>query len=171
MTVFHKVDEVLVHIIRPVVIVIGLGVSLLLVVGIVSRAFLGEPVFGLEEIMLLSIMWFYMLGATLASRENSHLKADFLDVITENPAAHRVAAIAATVISICASLAFCYWAADFILFSLSRGQTTPVFGIPFWVSQLSILVAAILLTAYLIRNLVIELRGPDRDVASNEAEE
>lgn len=154
-----KIDDAINRIIRPIVVVIGLGVALLLVVGIVARSVVGAPIFGLEEIMLLAIMWFYMLGAVLASHEGSHLKADFVNVMTENPTIRRVAAIIATIISIFASLAFCYWATDFLTFSLSRGQTTPVFAIPFWVSQASLPIAAILLTAYLIRDLVILLRG------------
>lgn len=152
-------DAAINRIIRPVVVIIGLGVALLLVIGIVARSALGTPVFGLEEIMLLAIMWFYMLGAVLASREGSHLKADFVDVMTENAAIRRGAAIIATIISIFASLAFCYWATDFLSFSLSRGQTTPVFAIPFWVSQISLVIAALLLTAYLGRDLVVLLRG------------
>lgn len=149
-----KLDNLILPIIQWIVVVIGVGVALLLVVGIISRSILGTPIFGLEEIMLLAIMWFYMLGAVLASREGSHLKADLIDVLTDSVAAKRVVAIIATIISILASLAFVYWATDFLTFSLSRGQTTPVFAIPFWLSQISLLVAAVLLTAYLVRDLV-----------------
>jgi TRAP-type transport system small permease protein len=156
---FRKLDHILYRVIQPVVVVVGLGVSLMIVVGIVSRTLFGSPVFGLEELMLLAIMWFYMLGAVLASRESSHLSADFVHVMTSNKAIHRAAFIVSTVISIIASLAFCYWAADFLAFGISRGQSTPVFRIPFWVSQLSLFVAAILLTAYLVRDLIVELRG------------
>lgn len=158
METLKKLDVLISKIIQPVVVIVGLGVALLFV-GIVARSVLGSPIFGLEEIMLLAIMWFYMIGAVLASREGSHLKADFVDVMTENQAIRRGAAVISTVISILASLAFCYWATDFLTFSMSRGQATPVFAIPFWVSQISVLVTAILLTAYLIRDLVILLRG------------
>ncbi|TXB70367.1 TRAP transporter small permease [Paracoccus aurantiacus] len=157
--ILKKLDILIYQIIRPVVVVIGLGVALLLVIGIVSRSVLGTPVFGLEEIMLLAIMWFYMMGAVLASREGSHLKADLMDVLTDNPKVLRIVGMIATVISILASLAFCYWAMDFLAFSMSRWQTTPVFKIPFWISQVSILLAAILLTAYLLRDLVMLWRG------------
>ena len=171
MQAFRVLDEILIRIIRPVVVVIGLGVALLLAIGIVSRAVLGQPVFGLEEIMLLAIMWFYMLGAVLASRDGSHLKADFVDVMTDDPTIRRVAAIASTIVSILASLAFCYWASDFIAFGLSRGQETPVFGLPFWVSQISLLVAAVTLTLYLLRDLVVLLSGtPPRDDAQRVVE-
>lgn len=170
MNFLRKLDQILYRIIKPVVVVIGLGVSLMLVVGIVSRALFGSPVFGLEEIMLLAIMWFYMLGAALASRESSHLSADFIDVMTSNTAIRRAAVIVSTVISIIASLAFCYWAADFLAFGISRGQSTPVFHIPFWVSQSSLFAAAILLTAYLVRDLLVELHGGDHGSGDRSAE-
>ena len=170
MSFLRKLDQILYRIIQPVVVVIGLGVALMLVVGIVSRALFGSPVFGLEEIMLLAIMWFYMLGAALASRESSHLAADFIDVMTSNTAIRRAAIIASTVISIIACLAFCYWAADFLVFGISRGQSTPVFRIPFWVSQSSLFVAAILLTAYLVRDLLAELHGGDHGSGDPAAE-
>ena len=158
-------------IIRPIVVIVGLGVAFLLAVGIVARSMFGAPIFGFEEIMLLAIMWFYMLGAALASRDGSHLRADFVDVMTDNPRIRRGAAIISTIISIFASLAFCYWATDFLSFSTSRAQTTPVFAIPFWVSQASLLVAALLLTAYLIRDLVMLLRGQTPPQGSAEAKE
>ena len=172
MNFLRRLDHILYRTVQPLVVAIGLGVAVLIVVGIVSRVLLGTPVFGLEEIMLLAIMWFYMLGAALASRESSHLSADFIDVRTSSTAIRRAALIVSTVISIIASLAFCYWAADFLAFGISRGQATPVFRIPFWVAQSSLFVAAILLTAYLVRDLVVELRGgghgsgdPDAEVA------
>ena len=170
MNFLRRLDQILYRIIKPVVVVIGLGVSLMLVVGIVSRALFRSPVFGLEEIMLLAIMWFYMLGAVLASRESSHLSADFIDVMTSNTAIRRAAVIVSTVISIIASLAFCYWAADFLAFGISRGQATPVFHIPFWVSQSSLFAAAILLTAYLVRDLLVDRHGGDRGSSDPAAE-
>jgi TRAP-type transport system small permease protein len=165
-----RLDEILYSVIKRLVVVVGLGVSLMIVVGIVARV-LNTPVFGLEEIMLLAIMWFYMLGAVLASRESSHLKADFVEVMTGNRAIRRAAVIVSTFISIIASLAFCYWSIDFLAFGISRGQSTPVFSIPFWVSQASLVVAAILLTAYLVRDLLGEFRGGDRAIGDPAAPE
>jgi TRAP-type transport system small permease protein len=170
MSVLARLDWIIYRTIKPVVVVIGVGVSLMLFAGIVSRAVFGTPVFGLEEIMLLSIMWFYMLGAALASRERSHLSADFIDVITNNKRIRRAATIVSTVISIIASLAFCYWSADFLVFGIARGQSTPVFKIPFWVSQSSLFFAAVMLTAYLVRDLLNEIRGGDHGSGDPAAE-
>lgn len=161
MQVLKIIDALLVRIIHPVLIAVGLASALMLTVGIVSRAFLGAPVFGLEEIMLLSIMWFYMLGASLASRERSHLSADFVKVLSNNPKVWRAAALVSTVISLFVAVMFVAWAWDLFAFAFKRGQSTPVFAITWWVSQSSLLVASILFVVYLLRDLILEVVGEE----------
>ncbi|ASM75054.1 MULTISPECIES: TRAP transporter small permease [Roseobacteraceae] len=160
MHILGKIDALLVRVIHPVLIVIGLAVALMLVIGILTRMF-GAPVFGLEEIMLLAIMWFYMLGAALASRERSHLSADFVRVISKNPKVWRVAALISTAISLVIAVLFSTWAWALFSFGLERGQSTPVFGIPWWISQSSLFVASVLFIVYLVRDLIHEIRGDD----------
>ncbi|KJS43117.1 MAG: hypothetical protein VR71_11685 [Roseovarius sp. BRH_c41] len=159
LNVLKTLDRIVVRIVHPILVVVGLMVAVLLVVGIVSRAFLGAPIFGLEEIMLLAIMWFYMLGASLASRDRSHLTADFVGVMTSNPRVIRGAALLSTAISLGVAMMFVWWAWSLLSFGLSRGQSTPVFGIPWWVSQSSLFVASILFVIYLTRDLVLEITG------------
>lgn len=166
MQLLKFVDALLVRIIHPVLIVVGLASALMLAIGIVSRAFLGAPVFGLEEIMLLSIMWFYMLGAALASRERSHLSADFVKVLSNNPRVWRAAALVSTGISLFIAVMFVTWAWDLFAFGFERGQSTPVFAIPWWVSQSSLLVASVLFVIYLLRDLVLEIFN--KEVATGE---
>ncbi len=166
----RSIDALLVRIIQPILVVIGLAVALMLAIGIFTRAVLGTPVFGLEEIMLLSVMWFYMLGAALASRERSHLSADFVRVMSSNPKIWRAAALFSTVVSLIVAVLFSTWAWELFIFGLERGQSTPVFGIPWWVSQSSLFVASVLFVIYLLRDLVHEIRGDDWRSGDPEAE-
>ncbi|NMG29460.1 TRAP transporter small permease [Aromatoleum evansii] len=159
MNILKCLDALVVRIVNPILVLIGLAVALLLAIGIFSRAVLGKPVFGLEELMLLSAMWFYMLGAALASRERSHLSADFVQVLTSNPKIHRAASLVSTVISLGVAVMFATWAWNLFAFGLERGQTTAVFGIPWWTAQVSLLVASIAFVIYLIRDLILELSG------------
>lgn len=165
MALLRALDGLLVRIIHPILIFVGLAVAVILVVGILSRTVLGSPIFGLEEIMLIGIMWFYMLGAALASRERSHLSADFVKVISKNPVIWRSASILSTVISLFVAIMFVTWSWDLFSWALQKGQSTPVFAIPWWVSQSSLFVAALLFVVYLVRDLFQEitgLRGEDR---------
>jgi len=122
MGVLRALDGLLIRIIHPILIFVGLAVALMLTVGIVSRAFLGAPIFGLEELMLLGIMWFYMLGAALASRERSHLSADFVKVLSNNPKVWRVAAIVSSAISLVVAIMFVTWAWDLFAWGVKKAR-------------------------------------------------
>ena len=159
MAFLKRIDAVLVRIIHPILIVIGLAVALMLAIGIFARALLGAPVFGLEEIMLLCVMWFYMLGVSLASRERSHLSADFVRVMSSNPKVRRAADIVATLISLSVAIMFVTWSYDLFAWGVEKGQSTPVFAIPWAVSQSSLFFASILFVIYLLRDLIHELFG------------
>lgn len=159
MSIFKTLDRTLIFIVNPILIVIGLAVPLMLTIGIFSRAVVGAPVFGLEEIMLIAVMWFYMLGASLASRERSHLRADFIKVLSQNPTVWRVADIVSTVISLFVAIFFVLWSFDLFAWGVMRGQSTPVFGLPWVISQGSLFVASILFVCYLVRDLVFEFTG------------
>lgn len=166
MKFLSSLDALVERIINPILTVVGLAVALMLAYGIFSRAVLGKPVFGFEELTLMGAMWFYMLGAVLASRERSHLSADFVHVLTRNPKIHRAASLLSTVISLGVAVMFVTWAWDLLSFGLKRGQSTPVFGIPQWVSQASLFVASVAFVIYLIRDLILELSG--RDISSGD---
>lgn len=160
MGLLRMLDGLLLRIIQPIVIFIGLSVAFMLAIGIFSRAVLGSPIFGLEELMLLGIMWFYMLGAALASRERSHLSADFVKVMSSNPKIWRLAAVFSSAISLIVAAMFVTWAWDLFSWGWQKGQTTPVFGIPWWVSQSSLFAASLCFVAYLARDLVNDIKAP-----------
>ena len=159
MLLLRKLDLLLVRIIHPILIFVGLSVATLLAAGIFSRAVLGTPIFGLEELMLIGIMWFYMLGAALASRDKAHLSADFVKVMTKNPKIWRLASITSTVISLFIANMFVTWAWDLFSWGFKKGQSTPVFSIPWWISQSSLFFASILFVIYLVRDLIQEITG------------
>lgn len=159
MQYLNKLDDFVIRLIYPVLIFIGLAVATCFAVGIFFRAVLNAPLFGLEELILMAVMWFYMLGAALASRERSHLSADFIRVISKSQVVWRVAAIISTSISLFIAVMFMTWSFDLMLWGLEKGQKTPVFSIPWVVSQSSLFVASILMTIYLVRDLYQEITG------------
>ncbi|WP_409524308.1 TRAP transporter small permease [Nitrincola sp. MINF-07-Sa-05] len=149
-----RIDKVLAFILNAVVTLLGLFISFALFVGIVSRSVLGIQVFGLEELVLMAAMWVYMLGAALASRERSHLSADFFQAFTDNECLHDSMRIVATVVSLVMAAFFVSWSYSLFSWGFEKGQTTPVFSIPQYISQGSLLVASILLLLYTLRDLI-----------------
>lgn len=154
MDYFARIDNVIATILKAAVIVLGLFVSFALVFGIASRALFGAPVFGLEELVLMAAMWLYMLGAGLASRERSHLSADFFQAFTDNEALHDTMRIIATTLSVVMAAFFVTWSYSLLSWGVEKGQVTPVFGIPQYFSQGSLFVASILLLLYALRDLI-----------------
>lgn len=159
MKILSALDNLLVRIVQPILVLLGLLMAIAFVVGIVYRTGFNTPVFGLEELILFGVMWFYMLGAVLASRNREHLSADLIDVVTDSPKVRRIFTIVSTIISMAVCVFFIYCAFDLFLWGVQRGQATPVFSLPWVFSQSSLLFAALFFFVYLLRDLVLLLRG------------
>lgn len=152
-------DRLVLTIIRPIVILISIFIALALSYGIFARAVLDTPVFGIEELILIGAMWLYMLGAVLASRERSHLKADFIQVMVNNPRVIASFHLLATLISLFMAVMFMTWAYDLLAWGIKKGQATTVLQIPWYLSQSSLFAASILLIFYLIRDTLQDIVG------------
>jgi TRAP-type transport system small permease protein len=151
---FTSIDNALAAVMKVAVVVMGIFVSFALVFGIVSRSFLGVQVFGLEELVLTAAMWLYMLGAALASRERSHLSADFIEAFSRNETLNEVIHLIATTLSLVMAVFFVTWSYSLFAWGLEKGQVTPVFSIPQYFSQSSLFVASILLLIYMLRDFI-----------------
>ncbi|MCG2581140.1 MAG: TRAP transporter small permease [Marinobacter sp.] len=152
-----RVDNVLAFVIKVAVTVLGLFISFAMVVGIVFRALLDVQVFGLEELVLMAAMWVYMLGAALASRERTHLSADFFQAFSDSEALHDTMRLIATILSVVMAGFFVAWSYSLFSWGFEKGQVTPVFGIPQYLSQGSLFVASILLLLYVLRDLIHDI--------------
>lgn len=153
-SLINFIDKILTMIVIPVVVFLSIAVATMLAWGIFSRSVLDAPVFGLEELVLLSAMWLYMLGAVLAAKDRSHLSADFISVIFENEKVLAGFSILATIISLVMAFYFVSWSYELLAWSLNKAQTTPVFKMPWYISQSSLFISSIALAFYLIRDLI-----------------
>ena len=153
---------------------LSLIVACLMVFEVLTRYLLGEPLFGLEEIVLISVMWLYMVGASLACRERSHLKADMVGLFIKNQRILQGIQVLTTAISLVMALYITQWAFSLTAFSFSRGQITPVFEIPWYISQAGILFGGVMFSVYLLRDLIVDVRvlitgKPSNEQAANNA--
>jgi len=159
LSLIATLDAVLAFLIKPVVALISAAIAFMLALGIFTRAVLETPLFGLEELILMGAMWLYMLGAVLASRERSHLSADFVQVICSNATVIRFFHLLASLVSLLMAVMFVTWSYDLLAWGLQKGQTTPVFQLPWYLSQSSLFVAALLFCFYLVRDLLQDLNA------------
>lgn len=153
------IDNIIAYIVKVIVTVLGIFIPFAMVGGIISRALLGVQVFGLEELVLMAAMWLYMLGAALASREKSHLSADFIQAFSRNKTLNDVMRLIASILSVMMAVVFVTWSYSLFYWGVDKGQTTPVFSIPQYFSQGSLLIASMLLLLYALRDLIHDLSG------------
>ena len=155
--IFTSIDSALSKIIQAVVVILSLFVASAMVLGIVLRSVLNAPMLGLEEIILFSVMWLYMMGAALASRERSHLSADFVSVVVSNARVRHGLHLLATLVSLVMVLAFVVWSYDLLAWGFSKQRSTPVFQLPLYLSQASMFCASLLFLFYMLRDVVNDL--------------
>ena len=150
------IDKLITLIVTPIVVILSIIVAFMLAWGVISRSILDTPVFGLEEIVLISAMWLYLLGAVLAAKDRTHLTADFISVIFKKPKFIAAMSVLATTVSLVMALYFSSWSYELLAWSIKKSQITPVFKLPWYISQSSFFVGSIFLVFYLFRDFVID---------------
>lgn len=157
LSLIHYIDDKLNMIIRPLVVILSLLVAGGMVYGIVSRSVFNAPFLGLEELLLFAVMWLYMLGASLASREGSHLSADFVNAYVQSQALKDTIRYLSMAISSIAIIAFIIWSYSLFNWGVTMQQSTPVFQLPMFVTQSSIFFSSLLFMFYMLRDILLEI--------------
>ena len=119
-----------------------------------GRYFLPLPFHGLDEFTGHTAVWFYMLGAAFSALKSDHIKADMLEVFRVPTRARHWISILASLVSIVISGFMAVWSYDYVKWSLSRHEVTPSLHIPTVYFQAAILVGAVLLFVFFLKELV-----------------
>ena len=134
-------------------------------VQVITRYVLQVLVMGLEETMLYPTLWLYMLGAVNASRENTHIRANVLEIFLKTPRQHTVLAIVGEILSLIIGLWLLYWAWDFTRYSWRVWKESPTLYIPTFFADVALFTGLTLMMAYTAMHLVRHvraLRAPER---------
>ncbi len=143
-------------------------ISSLLVTGIICAAvfmryIMHDDLFAYDELVMVAAFWLYFVGAAYGSYEDSHIKADIIQILT--PHFPRFAAyVRLTARTLEALLALCisYWAWSLMAWQLTFKGKTMGWGIPIAVPQSAIFIGFSLMSLYAIVHLIQsiqELRG------------
>ncbi|TCP44221.1 TRAP transporter small permease [Rhodovulum marinum] len=128
-------------------------------VQVITRYVLEIPVMGLEETMLYPTLWLYILGAVNASRENSHIRANVLEIFLSTRLQHIVLAILGEIISLIVGFWLLYWAWDFTRYSWRVWKESPTLYIPTFYSDVALVVGLALMMAYTAMHLWRHIRS------------
>jgi TRAP-type transport system small permease protein len=136
------------------ILVVGLMLFLVL-----ARYVFGWSIVGLLELIMLFGMWLYMLGALIASRHNEHLVVDFVELQISDHRLKLMHKALVSLITFVICLFFVVLAYRMLAWGLKRPQSTPGMGIPLWLPQASIMLAAVGCSCYSLRDLLCAVTG------------
>ena len=122
-------------------------------VQVITRYLLQIPVMGLEETMAYPTVWLYILGAVNASRENTHIRANVLEIFLKTERQHTILAIIGEVISLIVGLWLLVWAWDFTLYAWRVWRESPTLYIPTFYSDVALSLGLFLMMLYTANHL------------------
>ncbi|NOC47633.1 TRAP transporter small permease [Ruegeria sp. HKCCD7559] len=128
-------------------------------VQVITRYVLEIPVMGLEESLLYPTLWLYMLGAVNASRENTHIRANVLEIFLTTERQHQVLAVIGEVISLIVGIWLTTWAWDFTKYSMRVWRESPTLYLPTYYVDVALFVGLVLMMIFTAWHLLMHLRA------------
>lgn len=128
-------------------------------VQVITRYVLQVPVMGLEETMAYPTVWLYILGSVNASRENTHIRANVLEIFIKTTRGHTILAITGEIISLIVGLWLLSWAWDYTQYAWRVWRESPTLYIPTFYSDVALVVGLGLMMIYTASHLVRHIRS------------
>lgn len=158
-TMLKKLDKIAEWIANWIVVISGIAVCALIFTGAVMRYILHTDFYGSEELILFAAFWLYFTGSALASKHNTHIKADMLDMFIKNKSALNAANIIKYVISLGMAAVASVWAVKYVQWNININMKSNVFRFPVYITVLPIAISFIVWTIYCVRDLIVCIHG------------
>lgn len=127
-------------------------------VQVISRYVFETPMMGLEEMALIPTMWLYMLGAVNASREDTQIRANVLDVFLKTDRARLWLVVISETISLIISSWLTWWAWDYFKYANRVWKESPTLYIPTIIYEAALFMGLVVMTLYGAWHLLKHLR-------------
>ncbi len=123
---------------------------------VIMRYIFELPVMGLEELLVYPTLWLYFIGSVNASREDTQIKANVLDVFLKTVKAKMIVRVIADLLSVIVASWLTYWAWDYFRYALRVWKESPTLYIPTFYAECVMFLGLVLMTLYaawyLVRN-------------------
>lgn len=134
------------------------SVALMQFVQVVTRYVFEVPIMGLEESMVIPTLWLYMLGAVNASREDTQIRANVLEIFIKTERGHQILALISETISLVVSSWLTYWAWDYVKYAWRVWKESPTLYIPTFYHECSVFIGLLLITLFIAMHVVKLIR-------------
>jgi len=131
-------------------------------VQVFTRYVLETPVMGLEEATVFPSLWLYMMGAANASRENSQIRANVLEIFIKSERGHARLGILTEIVSLIVCGWLIHWAWDFMRYSWRTWRESATLYWPTFYADVALILGLSLVFLFTLRTLwnhVLVLNG------------
>ena len=136
---------------------------------VITRYVLQVPIMGLEETMLYPTIWLYILGSVNASRENTHIRANVLEIVINTERGHRLLAIIGEVVSLVVGFWLLSWAWDYTEYAWRVWRESPTLYIPTFYSDVALVFGLALMMLFTAGQLIGHVQALRRENKGDEA--
>ncbi|EAR61360.1 TRAP transporter small permease [Neptuniibacter caesariensis] len=139
-------------------------------VQVITRYVFETPVMGLEEVAVIPTLWLYILGAINASREDTQIRANVLDIFLDTERARHILLIISETLSIAISIWLTIWAWDYLNYAWRVWKETPTLYLPTFIYDSALFTGLLFMTLFtgwhLLKNIQFMIKGgPSADQA------
>ncbi len=127
-------------------------------VQVITRYVFETPVMGLEEVAVIPTLWLYILGAINASRENTQIRANVLEIFLDTERARHVLLVISESLSLIISIWLTSWAWDYLTYAWRVWKQTPTLYLPTFTYDCALFTGLSLMTVYVAWHLVGHVR-------------
>jgi C4-dicarboxylate transporter DctQ subunit len=114
-----------------------------------------------EELVRYLLVWSVLIGATVVTAHNSHVRVDILDNMLPPPA-RRWLDVASTLVLIGFAIILCWSGLELAL--RTSGMRAPMLGIPMWVIYAALPLSGLLDLVFLLARLAQLVRGQPPEI-------
>lgn len=127
-------------------------------VQVITRYIFEMPVMGLEEMALIPTIWLYILGSVNASREDTQIRANVLEVFLRSERSRALLQAFSDLISIVVSVWMSWWAWKYFQYALRVWKETPTIYIPTFTYESALFIGLVLMTLFTVWHLLRNVR-------------
>ncbi len=125
---------------------------------VILRYVLEAPLMGLEEMLVYPTLWLYILGSINASRENTQISANVLEVFTKTERTKLAIRTVASFATVGISIWLTWWAWDYFRYSLRVWKESPTLYIPTFYAESALFIGLTCMTIYAAGHMVRNVR-------------
>lgn len=157
-TILERSDRAIDCVMRTIIIVITIMASCTMLIQVISRYIFEVAISGLDEITGHTAVWLYLMGAAYGSYDRSQIKAEMIHLLIKNQRILNVVRAVSTLIAAVVAGYMVSWSYGYIRWSILKHEVTPTLQTPTVVFQVAILIGAVLMVYYFIREALDLLR-------------